>query len=104
MEGVDAKKLGKRSRKAGSGSTSLDEWGKTASVYVLNQEDYEEDDVTGDVGSPYDAEAILVHELLHVRMPLSTDDLDPKEEYLFESGLEQVAQVLVGMKRGKDVG
>ncbi len=83
-----------------SGLTDI-RWGlKTAVVQVVREEDWDRDEA-----EPYDAELILLHELLHVHLwAWEPPNNENNTEYIcLEQGIELIAKTLLEFKRGNVV-
>jgi len=65
---------------------------ETAVVEVIDPIDYVDDDI------PYDAEQILVHELMHVMLD-AWDTVSDRELTQKEQALDRISRVMLGMKR-----
>ena len=69
------------------------ECNKSARIEILAEEHY------GDRIRPYDAERILIHELLHLKLSIVSDQVEPTQARYMHQIIDDLARAFVSAKR-----
>lgn len=77
------------------GQTTWQEVSKTARIQIIDPVHY------GERVIPFDYEKTLVHELLHLKTCLLTDNVDPLQERVGHILIDDLARALVDAKRSE---